>query len=68
MVLVRLDKGKVAHNEYNALEMTDELKLTHFLVEHCNELLALLSQFVECILFLEHTRLGLAATSSLHWD
>ena len=68
MVLVGLDKGQIAHYEYNTLEMAYELKLTHLLVEHCDQLLALFAKFVKSILLLEHTRLGLAATCSLDWD
>ena len=68
VVLVALDEAEIAHYEHDALQVVDQLQLAHLLVQHGDELLALLSELVQRILFFEHSRLGLASAGALNRD
>jgi len=64
LMLIGFHKRKVAHDEDHCFEMVDQFEFTDFLMQHCDKLLALLSQLVKSVLFFEDTRLGLTATSA----
>ena len=66
VVLVDLYEGEVAHNEHNALEVANELKLTNLLVQDGDQLLSLLPELVKGVLLFQDPGFSLSATSSLN--
>lgn len=63
MMLIHSNERKVPYDEDEHTKMVNQLKLSHFLVEHGYKLLSLLSQLIKSILLFEDLYLGLSTSS-----